>query len=172
MLLPPPKPAFRHQAGCFRLMPLTFGFSPFQRGKPSSPYSNPLGAHPPSPRDLGSVAVTAPPQLGFLKAARAEVLSIEELIEALDKVGMYTLPSALSYFLSLPFPPSSRGITGLRDLPCPQGVPGINTTWACGIASLCVIVWDSRVTVWVGQHLLTAKRSALSKTRPLPRRAY
>ena len=32
---------------------------------------------------------------------------MEELIEALDKVGMYILPSALSYFLSLPFPPSS-----------------------------------------------------------------
>ena len=36
---------------------------------------------------------------------------MEELIEALDKVGMYTLPSALSYFLSLPFPPSSGVLT-------------------------------------------------------------
>ena len=38
----------------------------------------------------GAEGTAAPPRLGFQKAARAEVLSIEELIEALDKVGMYT----------------------------------------------------------------------------------
>ena len=32
---------------------------------------------------------------------------------------------------------------------------GSSLSHSCGIASLCVIVWDSRVTVWAGQHLLT-----------------
>ena len=38
----------------------------------------------------GDIAGAAPPRLGFQSATHAEVLSIEELIEALDKVGMYT----------------------------------------------------------------------------------
>ena len=60
---------------------------------------------------------------------------------------------------ALPFSSAAHAACFVCD---PPSLP-----WACGIASLCVIVWDSRVTVWAGQHLLTpSMRLELSSSSP------